>query len=89
MKSKFPRHLSAPIQILWWEEDQLVLFAVSYITGVYFSGGVGWILALLTHFMYPKYKRASPRGFLKHSFYFIGLARLRGYPSHFEKDFWE
>ncbi len=85
---RFPRYLSSPIQVLWFESDEIAIIAICYTLGLLF-GLVGWALLIIVPYLYGKLKKNYPRGFLKHSLYFIGLLDLKGYPIYQEKEFFE
>ncbi len=83
---RFPRYLSSPIQVLWFESDEIAIIAICYTLGLLF-GWVGWCLLVVVPYLYSKLKKNYPRGFLKHSLYFLGLLELKGYPIYHEKRF--
>ncbi len=85
---RVPRYLSAPIQILWFESDEFAIITICYILGLLF-GWIGWVILIVAPYLYSKLKKNYPRGFLKHSLYFIGLLKLEGYPIYQEKEFME
>ncbi len=89
MKRKFPRYLSAPFQVLWFELDDLLLMFFLAALGLVLRDGLLWGLSILAPYIYSKIKRRHPRGFLKHSFYFLGLVQMKGYPVFFDKHFIE
>jgi type IV conjugative transfer system protein TraL len=88
MERKFPQYLSKPYQILWFEPDDLAIMAILYLLAMIF-GSVFWLLLPLGPFAYGKFKRQSPRGFLRHLLYCIGLTEMKGYPTYFEEEFHE
>jgi len=85
---RFPTYLSSPFQILWLEADELVFVIIFYVLSLMF-GRVFIPFIIIGPWIYSSIKRKHPRGFLKHRFYMIGLARLKGYPIYFEKEFQE
>jgi len=85
---KFPQYLSKPIQILWFEIDELVIFIFSF-TGTLIYGGIFWILCPLVTYLYVRTKRKKPRGFLKHMSYVLGFLEMRNYPDFFQQEFHE
>ncbi|NKE70158.1 type IV conjugative transfer system protein TraL [Candidatus Manganitrophus noduliformans] len=87
-KKRFPQYLSQPFQVLWLEADELVLALIFYTLALLF-GSFFWPLVIGGPYLYSSAKKRYPRGFLKHSFYFIGLARMKGYPTFFEDEFRE
>lgn len=87
-EKRFPRYLSAPFQVLWFETDEIGIIFLFFFIALIF-GSFLWLLVILGPWSYIKLKKKYPRGFLKHVFYFIGLTQLRHYPSFFDKDFLE
>ncbi len=85
---RFPQYLSNPFQILWLEMDEFILafifYTLSLIFGRYFIP-----LIFIGPYVYLRFKKRHPRGFVKHLFFMIGLATLKGYPIYFEKEFHE
>lgn len=85
---RFPTYLSRPFQILWLEADELVFAVIFYLLALMF-GRVFIPFIVLGPYIYVAIKKRHPRGFLKHTFYMIGLAKLKGYPIYYEKEFQE
>jgi type IV conjugative transfer system protein TraL len=85
---RFPRYLTAPIQVLWMEADDLAVIAFGYMMGI-LIGFVGFSAMVIFPVIYARLKKRYPRGFMKHALYFIGFLELRGYPTFFEKEFTE
>ena len=87
-ETAFPQYLNAPIQIIKWESDELAIAVVCYLfammTWIYFLP-----IVILGPWYYIKAKKHYPRGFLRHIFYYIGLAKFNGYPDFFVKEFRE
>lgn len=91
---RFPRYLSAPFQILWFEADELFVMVFFFMTAIMF-GNTNWMFALLALagvfgvYGYSVLKRKHPRGFFGHLLYFAGLTDIKGYPSFFVDKFIE
>lgn len=85
---KFPQYLNAPLQLAWWEIDVVAVAVFSVYVGLFLRGPF-YITMFLLPYLYSKFKKNYPRGFLRHLFYFIGLTEFKGYPSYFEKRFIE
>ncbi len=88
MKVKYPQYLSAPVQVLWFEIDELGVVFLSLILALVLEG-VFYLLLFILPYVYSKMKRKYPRGFLGHVLYFVGITTLHGYPQFFEKEFIE
>ncbi len=88
MTKPFPQYLSAPLQVLWFEPDELgVVFAFFLFAMLY--GSFFWALLFMAPWYYSRIKRRYPRGFFRHVLYFAGLTGMKGYPSYFEERFIE
>jgi type IV conjugative transfer system protein TraL len=88
MTKPFPQYLSAPLQVLWFEPDELgVVFACFLFALIY--GSVFWVFLFIAPWYYSRAKKRHPRGFFRHVLYFIGITGMKGYPSYFEERFIE
>lgn len=85
---RFPQYLSSPMQVLFWESDEVAIILTLLATAIVF-GGVFWIVMLLGSFLYSRIKKKYPKGFLKHVIYFSGMKDLKHYPSAFQSEFTE
>lgn len=88
LQKPFPQYLSKPIQVLWFELDELVIFIFT-LTFALVYGGVMWILFIVVQWFYSRTKRKNARGFLKHILYMLGLVEMKNYPEYFVKEFCE
>ncbi|MCD4831681.1 MAG: type IV conjugative transfer system protein TraL [Anaerohalosphaeraceae bacterium] len=84
----FPQHLASPMQVLWFDSDDLAIALLFFMLASVF-GGWAWILFLLGPYLYLRIKMNYPKSFLKHFLYFSGLKTPRNLPSAFEKRFGE
>lgn len=85
---RFPQYLSSPIQVLWWEADELGVIFVCFTLAMIF-GGPFWALLILGPMIYSRMKKKYPRGFLKHVLYFTGIRDLSPYPGPYVNRFFE
>jgi len=85
---RFPQYLSSPIQVLWWEADDLGIIFICFTLALVFGGPL-WLLLVFGPMLYSRAKKKHSRGFLKHMLYFIGLKDLSPYPGPFERSFRE
>ncbi len=85
---KFPQYLSKPLQVLWFETDELIIFVFSLTLALIF-GNLMWIVFFVIEYLYSKTKRTKARGFLRHSLYLLGFLKMNNYPDYFEKEFRE
>jgi type IV conjugative transfer system protein TraL len=88
MIRRFPQYLNAPLQLAWWEADVVAVALFSGYAG-FFLKGPFYLIIILQPWLYVRFKKQYPRGFMRHLFYFIGLTDFKGYPSFFEKRFVE
>lgn len=88
-QQRFPRYLSSPFQVLWFETDELGIIFFFLLLALVFGGWWSWVLLFAGPYVYTKVKKKYPRGFLRHTMYFLGLVNLPGYPSAFAKTFRE
>jgi type IV conjugative transfer system protein TraL len=88
MKKLFPQYLSAPLQVLFWDSDELCII-VTFFTIAMIFGSVMWIFLILGPWAYSHMKKKYPRGFLQHILYFVGIVKINNYPSYFEDIFIE
>lgn len=87
-QKRFPQYLSKPIQVLWFEMDELIIFIFT-LTFTLIYGGIMWVVFVVIQVSYTRSKRKNARGFLKHILYALGLLELKHYPEYFEKEFHE
>ncbi|RLD98232.1 MAG: conjugal transfer protein TraL [Aquificota bacterium] len=85
---RFPQYLSSPIQVLWFEADELSIILLSFMAASILKGYF-WLMVIVAPFFYSRYKLRYPRGFLKHMLYLSGLKDLKVYPTAFHKEFLE
>ena len=85
----FPRYLSSPPQVLWWEMDELVLIVVFFGLATTI-GGWQYVVGLFgAPYLFRKTKNKAENGYFKRILYVVGAGHLDGYPTHFEKKFQE
>ncbi|NVM20475.1 MAG: conjugal transfer protein TraL [Desulfobacterales bacterium] len=84
----FPQYLASPLQVLWFETDEVATLLIFFIISSLF-GGWSWLLFFVGPYFYLRLKKSYPKSFIRHSLYFLGLKTPRNYPSTFEKFFCE
>ena len=87
-KVKVPQYMHLPLQILWFDIEELMVIMVLYVVGLVF-GGWAWVSLIIGPYFYIQVKRRKPRGFLRHFLYQLGIYRLDGYPSPHTNEFHE
>jgi hypothetical protein len=87
-KVRVPQYLHLPLQILWFDTEEVSVIIVSYLIGLLF-GGLSWLLLVLLPCLYIWIKRQQPRGYLVHTLHRLGFAKLTGYPGPQAREFYE
>jgi len=82
MIKKFPEYLHRPFQVLWWEVDELGLYALVLLTWLIFENILALIIPLFLATRYSSFKKRYPRGFIKHFIYFLGFSSFKLYPDY-------
>ena len=88
MKRKFPQYLSSPLQVLFWDSDELCIIMMCFTIALLF-GSVFWLLLIAGPWTYSHLKKKYPRGYLRHVLYFIGVIEIKNYPDYFQDVFSE
>lgn len=79
MKVRVPQYLHKPPQILWFDAQEILVFAAVYVGIVSFKG-YSWVVLIALGWAAIRFKRRRPRGYILHLFYRTGLFRLKHYP---------
>ena len=87
--SDFPQYMSLPVEVLWWEMDQVAIAALSFTAAILQGGLVMWIGFFAVNYFYGRTKRNKPRGFMKHVIYMFGMSNLENYPEYFQQEYSE
>jgi len=83
LEYRVPEYLHRPIQVLWFEQDELLSIVMGYVVG--FMAGGWWYLSVIgVPYAYIKIRRMRERGFLIHLQYALGLLTFKGYPGAFQ-----
>lgn len=89
MNSRFPQYLSSPIQVLWFELDEVGLFFSCVSFALIFGGIIWFMLVIAIPVGYRKLKNNYPRGFQNNIEYLIGFKELTYYPGAFQNKYEE
>jgi type IV conjugative transfer system protein TraL len=87
MEKKVPQFLSKPIQLVWFEIDEVCMGMLFFLVFLLFTNWFTTIALFVCPFLFSKYKKNFPQGFLGHIFYFIGFKELTNYPDSYVKKF--
>ena len=85
----FPAHLGSPLQVLFWETDDLMLMGMAFIVAMITDVWWAYMGIILLPMAYGRLKRSRPKGFLRHMLYYSGFVTMKHYPIFFDKDFQE
>ena len=88
MEARIPQYLHLPVQVLWFDAQEVLIMIGSLVVSVTI-GGYLWIVVILGLFFFIPWKRSKPRGFLAHLVYRSGLVGLKGYPAPAAELFYE
>jgi hypothetical protein len=88
-EKRFPRYLSSPLQVFFFETDEIgIIFFFLLLTQLY-SSWVTYALLFAGPWIYKNLKRNRPRGFFRHMLFFSGVKTPKHYPNYFVKSFRE
>jgi conjugal transfer pilus assembly protein TraL len=89
-KGWFPRYFDSPIQILWWEIDEILPLFLMLMIGLFFGSFLFCaVIGFVLFWLITKYKKNLPNGYIGNILYMTGLRRIKGYPSYLENKFRE
>lgn len=90
MEEKVPQYLSSPLQVFFFDADEIgVFFVLLMIAVVIGKMIIGFAFVTIFCVLYRRIKVNQPNGYLKHMLYFAGLKRLKKYPTCFDSEFQE
>jgi hypothetical protein len=61
MKKQFPQYLSAPLQVLFWDSDELCIILMFFTIAMIF-GSVTWLLVVVGPWGYSNVKKKISKG---------------------------
>ena len=88
MEIRCPRYLNKPIQVLWWEADEFVVFMIFFTLALVY-GYLMWRMMFAVPVGYAKLKSKFPRGVISHLVWTAGFLEIKGYPIYHERRFYE
>ena len=86
---RFPQYLSKPIQVLWFETDELIICCLHPHPGPYLRQNHVACFSGHPIFLYPDQDDQNPEGFSKHILYMFGFIQMKNYPEYFQREFHE
>lgn len=87
MKKRVPQYLSKPIQFVWFEIDEVCMWFLFFLLFLLFSNWLSFLGMFICPYLFAKYKKNFPNGFLGHIFFYFGLKELKYYPISYIKTF--
>jgi len=88
-KKRFPKYLKSPIQVLWFESDEIGIFFGFMGLFLTYKSWPTFAVMIGMPWLYRWAKKRYPRGFFEHAKYQIGIVELTHYPLSFEREFYE
>ena len=79
-RARVPRYLHLPVQILWFDPEDIAIGFVMYVFALTIDRWFMWPLVVLVPYAFMRLKAGKPRGFLRHLLYVYGFQKLDGYP---------
>lgn len=79
-RARVPRYLHLPIQILWFDMEDIGVILASYAVWLVLDSWLALPLVVLVPWLFMSLKADKPRGFLGHALYGLGIHRLTLYP---------
>lgn len=88
MQVRIPRYIDDLPQILWWEIDEVCLFAGLFVIGIILgSTAIGFISGIAATYLLQKLKAGRGAEYLMHWGYWNGLIGLK--PESYHEEFVE
>jgi len=81
MRVKVPRYLHLPVQILWFDLEDIAVLIVMYVIWMLMDKFALLPIFIVAFYLFHKLKVSKPRGFLRHILYEFGFMKLDGYPT--------
>ncbi len=85
-----PKHLDDPPKALWWDMDEIIVFAVICFPGILFKSFSLFIVFLLLSFFityqYAKIKSGKLKGFLIHFTYWVIGIKFKRIPESYIRE---
>ncbi|MFO1259326.1 MAG: hypothetical protein U1E78_13085 [Gammaproteobacteria bacterium] len=87
-EERMAKYLHLPLQILWFDSNEVALIFILYIMALCF-GGLMWVALVVLPFPLIRQKRQMSRGYFQHTIYQLGWMDLKGYPVSSARTFYE
>jgi hypothetical protein len=79
MQARMPRYIHKPLQVLWFDINEIMIIVMFYLAAMSF-GGLMWLILIGGPVLFIPYKRKQSRGYFQHVLYQVGFVELAGYP---------
>lgn len=80
MRARVPRYLHLPVQILWFDMEDVGVAGASYALWLALDSWLALPIVVLVPLLFMKVKAGKPRGFLRHLLYRYGFTKMDLYP---------
>lgn len=80
MRARVPRYLHLPVQVLWFDMEDIGLILVMYTLYLVLDSMYVLPFVVLVPYLFRSVKQSKPRGWLRHVLYRYGFVSLKGYP---------
>ena len=87
--NRFPQYLSSPVQILWFDLDEVGIIFTCFFLALIFDNLFLWAMVVVIPWGYSRIKKKYPRGFFNNLIYLIGVKELPHYPGAFQNRYEE
>ena len=77
---RVPRYLHLPVQILWFDMEDIAIIIVSYTLWLLLDSWMLIWMVVLVPWLFRSMKADKPRGYLRHILYAYGFQKLKRYP---------
>jgi hypothetical protein len=89
MWARVPRYLHLPVQILWFDMEDIGMIIVCYTLAMIIDSWYAAPFVILVPYLFRTAKADKPRGYVRHILYANGLQSMRRYPSPQKRVFFE
>jgi len=80
MQVRIPRYLHLPLQILWFDMEEIGVIAGMYLLYLMIDSAKVLPLLIIVPWAFKTVKARMPRGYLKHLAYRLGFWNSKSYP---------
>jgi hypothetical protein len=89
MAARVPRYLHLPVQIMWFDIEDVILIILCYSLWLILGNWMTLPFVVLVPYWFIAIKEGMPRGFIAHLLYEYGFLKMDVYPSPHVTEFVE